>query len=232
MGIKESSSGLVQTIADNFDANISSKNGLQSTHALAILFIKMQPEDRFDFEKTRIRRLQKEEMSEKVMPEITVQRYRGPSKQEMPVNIATRYPVKLKVVAAQSITASRAKQTDFMFIKSIITDAETPEYHANNTGNSREQGHSVRPATKAIYLPLMDMTPAELDTMYTAMIEAQQLTNETGQLYTIFTNDQQFYRVVVHVTWVYPTQFQNFIPRLGGMHTLMNFAGAVGAHTG
>ena len=26
----------------------------------------------------------------------------------------------------------------------------------------------------------------------------------------------------------YPAQFQNFIPRPGGMHTLVNFAGAVG----
>ena len=27
---------------------------------------------------------------------------------------------------------------------------------------------------------------------------------------------------------MYPDHFQNFIPRLGGMHTLMNFTGAVG----
>ncbi|XP_064094761.1 uncharacterized protein LOC135207056 [Macrobrachium nipponense] len=115
-----------------------------------------------------------------------------------------------------------------MFFKSVVTDAETPEYHGYNTRISREQGHSVGPATKAIYLPLLDMTPAEPDTMYTAMVEAQRLTNHTGQVYTIFTNDQQLYRVVVHVTWVYQHQFQNFIPRLGGMHTLMNFVGAVG----
>ena len=41
-GLKECSSGLVQTIADNFDANISSQNGLQSTHALAILVTQIQ----------------------------------------------------------------------------------------------------------------------------------------------------------------------------------------------
>ena len=29
--------GLIQAVADNVDANISSQNGLQSTHALAIL---------------------------------------------------------------------------------------------------------------------------------------------------------------------------------------------------
>ena len=64
--------------------------------------------------------------------------------------------------------------------------------------------------------------------MLTTMVEFQRLTNLTGQVYTIFTNDQKLYRTVVNVTWTYPAQFQNFIPRIGGMHTLMNFAGAVG----
>ena len=41
-GLKECSAGLVQTIADNFDANISTQNGLQSTHALAILVTQIQ----------------------------------------------------------------------------------------------------------------------------------------------------------------------------------------------
>ena len=60
------------------------------------------------------------------------------------------------------------------------------------------------------------------------MVELQRLTNLTGQVYTIFTNNQKLYRTVVNVKWTYPAQFQNFIPRIGGMHTLMNFAGAVG----
>ena len=44
------------------------------------------------------------------------------------------------------------------------------------------------------------MTPAEPTTMLTAMVEAPQLTNSTGQTYTIFTNDQQLYRIVVSIT--------------------------------
>ena len=64
--------------------------------------------------------------------------------------------------------------------------------------------------------------------MLTTMVEFQRLTNLTRQVYTIFTNDQKLYRTVVNVTWTYPAQFQNFILRIGGMHTLMNFAGAVG----
>ena len=54
------------------------------------------------------------------------------------------------------------------------------------------------------------------------------MTTECGQTITIFTNDQQLYRVAVNVKWVYPERFTQFIPRLGGMHTLMSFIGCVG----
>ena len=43
----------------------------------------------------------------------------------------------------------------------------------------------------------------------------------------VCTADQQLYRVMVNVTWVYPELFLNFIPRLGGMHMLMSFVGCV-----
>jgi hypothetical protein len=35
-GVFKSKDGLVQVVADNFDANISSQNGLLSTHSLAV----------------------------------------------------------------------------------------------------------------------------------------------------------------------------------------------------
>ena len=66
------------------------------------------------------------------------------------------------------------------------------------------------------------------DTIMSAMIEAQRLTNACGQTITVFTSDQQLYRVAVNVTWVYPRLFTHFVPRLGGMHFLMSFVGAVG----
>jgi len=35
-GLFDATNGLIQTVIDNYDANISSQNGLQSTHALAM----------------------------------------------------------------------------------------------------------------------------------------------------------------------------------------------------
>ena len=64
--------------------------------------------------------------------------------------------------------------------------------------------------------------------MMTAMIEVEKLTNEAGQAYTVFTADQQLYRVILDMFWTNPQRFSNFIPRIGGIHWLMSFVGSVG----
>ena len=117
---------------------------------------------------------------------------------------------------------------DFGFLKRDITEPNTPEFGGFNTKLSREQGQSAQPATRAICTPLIDMTPADPDTVMTAMVQTQKLTKECGQEITIFTNDQQLYKVAVNVTWVYRERFSLLIPRLGGMHLLLSFIGSVG----
>ena len=65
--------------------------------------------------------------------------------------------------------------------------------------------------------------------MMTAMVEAERLTNMTGQTNTIFTADQQLYKVLVDIEWAYSGQFRHFIPCLKGMHLLMSFIGCIGS---
>ena len=79
-----------------------------------------------------------------------------------------------------------------------------------------------------MYTPLIDMDPSDPDTMMTAMYEVQRLIVQCGQTFTIFTADQQLYRVMVNVLWVHPELFPNFFPRLRGMHMSMNFVGCIG----
>ena len=54
------------------------------------------------------------------------------------------------------------------------------------------------------------------------------LTVKCGQTFKIFTADQQSYRMMVNVLWVYPELFPNFFPRFGGMHMLMSFVCCIG----
>ena len=80
----------------------------------------------------------------------------------------------------------------------------------------------------AVYTPLINLTPSDPTTIMTAMIEAKRITNTTGQKHTIFTCDQQLYKLLVDIKWVYPEIFPTFIPRLGGMHLLISFISCIG----
>ena len=110
----------------------------------------------------------------------------------------------------------------------IVRDHNTPEYGVFSTSLSREQGRSVQAATKAVHTLLIDMVPSYPGIMMTTMMKATRLTNDTEQSFTIFTADQQLFRVMVDTIWVYPDLVTEFISRLGGMQLLMSFVGSVG----
>ena len=60
-------------------------------------------------------------MSQEVLPDIPVQRYRGPPKPEIQYSVSTKYPLSLRVLARQIMSASRAKK--------LKIEIGTPEYH-------------------------------------------------------------------------------------------------------
>ena len=60
------------------------------------------------------------------------------------------------------------------------------------------------------------------------MYEVERITKEAGQTFTIFTCDQQLYRVCMDIIWASPEHWSEFYPRIGGMHKLMSFVGCVG----
>ena len=64
-----------------------------------------------------------------------------------------------------------------------------PEFNGYNTRLNQEQGQLHKPKTKASYLLLIGMTPSDPDTMMTALSEAQRLTAQAGQDFTVFTCD-------------------------------------------
>ena len=228
-GISDHSSGLIQVVADNFDTDISSQNGLQSTHSLAMLTTqnnKSRPDDSDPVQ--TIRRLRKEEMKAEVEADVPIIHYQGPKKPPMPQTNAKRVVPPLRILAQQSILVQRANQLDFKFLESVINDPKVPEYAGFNTRMSREENHSLKPGTSVAYSPLIDMVPSDPTTIMTAMFEARRITKQTGQSITVFTADQQLYRVAVNVVWMYPELSDDFVLRLGGMHTLMSFVGSVG----
>ena len=112
----------------------------------------------------------------------------------------------------------------------ITSSAEVtiPEWSGWNTCQSRSQGHTPASKTHVIYHPLIMAKPSDPSTVYTSMIKAKAITASAGQEYTIFTADQQLFKVAVHIMWDQPDLFSTFIPRLGGMHFLTNVIGCIG----
>jgi hypothetical protein len=200
-----------------------------STHSLAMLIT--QPANASDDDQSTresIPRMKKSEMSEDIDFEIPVQRYQGPKVVPMPKKCSKKSVLPLKVLCSAILSERRAKVLDIDFLRDVTNTEACPEYNGYNTRMTRQQGVSMQPKTKAVYLPLIDMTPSDPDTIMTALHEAKRLSKERGQKNTIFTSDQQLYRVAVEVQWAYPSQFSDVIIRLGGMHMLMSFAGAIG----
>ena len=180
-GLTESNSGLVQVVVDNFDATISSQNGLKSTHVLAMLLT--QPDFKgSDSQPRKICRLKHYEITEEITPDLQIQSYTGPKKPSMPINQIKHCVPPLKILAQQSIRHARASNLDFQFLKTIVTDPNTPEFSGFNTQFMREHNQTPNPATKAVYTPLIDMTPSDPATIMTAMMEAQKLTKRQVRL--------------------------------------------------
>ena len=123
-GLTESNSGLVQVVVDNFDATISSQNGLKSTHALAMLLT--QPDFKgSDSQPRKICRLKHHEITEEITPDLQIQSYTGPKKPSMPINQIKHCVPPLKILAQQSIRHARASNLVSNFSKSpliIITN--------------------------------------------------------------------------------------------------------------
>ena len=168
-------------------------------------------------------------MGKGVEYDIPVRRYQGPKTVLMPENCSKKNVLPLKVLCSAIIAEKRAKELDTAFLLDITQEESScPEYNGYNTQITREEGVAMKPKTQAVYLPLIDMPPSDPDTILTALHEAKRLTKERGQKNTIFTSDQQLYKVAVEMKWAHPDDFSDVIRRLGGMHTLMSFVGAVG----
>ena len=226
IGISDCNSGLVQVVVDNFDADISSQNGKLSTHSLAMLVTQTQSNP--EIMQSSIKRITQSKINKKIEYEPVIHKYIGPKDPVLPVEASKKRVPFLKMLASQSISLKRAKHLDTLFLRDILLTDNCSELNGYNTSMCREQGHTLSPKMVAVYLPLIDMTPSDPDTMMTSMIQAQKLSENTGQKYVVFTCDLQLYKVALHIIWAHPERFRNIILRLGGMHALMSFIGCIG----
>ena len=140
---------------------------------------------------------------------------------KMPIHAANKTAMSLKILAETAKVSTRAQEMDFLFFKEMSNNDNRPEFNGYNTQICRDQGHSPKFKTKAMYMPFIDMMPSDPDTIMIALHQAQQITSDSGQDYVVFNADLQLYRVAVNILWAYPEQFDDVhvVLCLGGMHT-------------
>ena len=86
-----------------------------------------------------------------------VQRYQGPNIVPMPDNCSKKSVPLLTVLCSAILSERRAKELDIAFLRDVTNNEARPEYNGYNTMMTRQQGVSMQPKTKAVYLPLIDM---------------------------------------------------------------------------
>ena len=158
-GISDSDVGLVQVVADNFDADISSQNGKLSTHSLAVLVTQRSSSCQSEYpdNKEAINRVNKNDMTKPIDYNINAERYNGPVKHRMPIHAANKTVMSLKILTETAIVSTRAGERDFLFMKEMSNNDNCPEFNGYNIQICRDQGHSPKFKTKAMYMPLIDM---------------------------------------------------------------------------
>ena len=111
----------------------------------------------------------------------------------------------------------KAINEDFRFIQSGINDDNTPDFNGFCTKQAREAGQSKKFKTNVLFKPLINKPPSDPSTILTAMYEVERITKEAGKTFTIFTCDQQLYRVCMDIIWASPLRVGvNFILVLVG----------------
>ena len=117
--------------------------------------------------------------------------YDGLKKQKM-VNPEINLPTDFSKM--QNISRSRGEEIDFNFFLDIVSKDKCPEYDVYCYRYSNDQGLSIRPKTKIIYIPLLDIIPVNTTTL-------KKLSFEYGQRFCIYSCDQQLYCIAASVLW-------------------------------
>ena len=88
----------------------------------------------------------------------------------------------------------------------MLTEPSVPDFAGYNTRKIRESGQLVQNKIKVIYRPLINKMPSDPSTILTAMCDVESASERAGQQVTVFTCDQQLYRVTIDIIWDDPVR--------------------------
>ena len=120
----------------------------------------------------------------------------------------------------------QAQATDMAFFLRRQDSDKKPSWTVFNQSVSSEEPEQ----TAAGYLPIILAPAHELDTLNTVVKRCMAISSHFDQQYTVITVDQALYCKLMELKWSVEEYQEKLIPRLGGLHTAMNFLKTIGDH--
>jgi hypothetical protein len=120
----------------------------------------------------------------------------------------------------------QAQATDMAFFLRRQDSDTKPSWTVFNQSVSSEEPEK----TAVGYLPIILAPAHELDTLNTVVKRCMAISSHFGQEHTVLTVDQALFCKLMELKWSVEEYRDKLIPRLGGLHTAMNFLKAIGDH--
>ena len=88
-----------------------------------------------------------------------------------PVDLVKVDVMPLRILARMVLAGDRAAEKEFFFLKDVVEKDDSPEFNGYNTRATRSEGQLLQPKTKVVYLPLINLPPANYETMLISMVD-------------------------------------------------------------
>ena len=124
---------------------------------------------------------------------------------------------------ADSECVKQAQATDMAFILRRQDSDTKPSWTVFNQAVSSEDPEQ----TAVGYLPIILAPAHELDTLNTVVKRCMAISSHFDQEHTVITVDQALFCKLMELKWSVEDYWDKLIPRLGGLHTAMNFLKAI-----
>ena len=102
------------------------------------------------------------------------------------------------------VSLNRAQELDYSFLSNVLQEADAPEYNGFNTQVCRESGMQTVCKSAVRYMPLLNMKPADPDSVNTAFVKRLSLIEGGNQDCLVMTADMQIYKIIVNIMFAIP----------------------------
>ena len=123
---------------------------------------------------------------------------------------------------------ANARVLDFAYVLMKFYQSQMDVLPGWTGFNMLAQGLEIPPVSKIRYLPIVDGSPSEYSTLYTALQQSIKIADELSLEKVVLVFDEAIYAKIQQIRWKDERFISRFIVRLGDIHATMSFLSAIG----